>query len=116
MKLSRVHPAEWLVGLIGLIVAFGLIRTVSSPGTLHLIVILVAMSGLALPGVVAMSAKTNVPIVYETFLWIVSCLVSLVLVFKALFPSNVVFESGYLALAGMLAISFTLWLSVRRES
>ena len=25
-------------------------------------------------------------------------------------------ESGYLALAGMLAISFTLWLSVRRES
>ena len=120
---SRVHPLEWLAGLCGIALICALIMPWSggkassdSPGLLGVLLLLNGVFAFLLPFVVASSPRTNVPIVYETFLWIVSCLVSLVLVFKALFPSNVVFESGYLALAGMLAISFTLWLSVRRES
>ena len=115
MKLSRVHPFEWLVGLIGLILVAGIVSTVSSPGTLHVVVLLVAAAGAMLPVTVSMSARTNVPIIFETMLWIVSILVSLILLFKAIFPSDVVFGSGWLTLAGMLAMSFALWRSVARE-
>lgn len=115
MKLSRVHPFEWLVGLIGLVMLVGLITNVSSPGVLHTVVMLVAAAGVVLPFAVAMSARTNVPIVYETLLWTVSGLVVLVLVIRALVPSDSVFESGWLALAGMVAMSFSLWRSVDRE-
>ncbi len=115
MKLSRVHPFEWLAGLVGLTVVIGMISEINSPGALHVIVFLVAAAGAVLPVAVAMSARTNVPIIYETLLWIVSGLVGLILVIKSVFSSEVGFEPGWLALAGMLAMSFALWRSVARE-
>jgi hypothetical protein len=122
LKPSRVHPLEWLVGLIGLVMLEGLIwpwnggdSALTSPDFLHTLVLLVAAAGVALPVAVAMSARTNVPVVYETLLWILSGLVALILIVRALVPSDVVFESGYVALAGTFAMSFALWRSVARE-
>ncbi|MCB0869683.1 MAG: hypothetical protein KDB52_02520 [Solirubrobacterales bacterium] len=115
MKFSRVHPWEWFAGLIGLITLVGLVTGASSPGVLHAIVILVAAAGAIVPVIVAMSEKTNVPIVFETLLWIVTLLVGLILIVRALIPSDTVFESGWLALAGTLVMSFALWRSMARE-
>jgi len=115
VKLSRVHPMEWFVGLIGLIVLVGLGVNVDSFGFLHALVLLTAAAGFFLPMVVATSARTNVPMVYETLLWVFSGLVALILVIRALIPSDQVFESGYLALAGMFVMSFALWRTVARE-
>jgi hypothetical protein len=122
MKLSRVHPLEWLVGLIGLVMVEGLIwpwnggeSAFASPDFLHVLVFLVAVAGIVLPVSVAMSARTNVPVVYETMLWIFTLLVALILILRNLVQADVVFESGYLALGGTLVMSFALWRSVARE-
>jgi hypothetical protein len=122
MKLSRVHPLEWLVGLVGLVMVEGLIwpwyggeSVLTSPDFLHVLVLLVAVAGIILPLSVAMSARTNVPVVYETMLWLFTLLVALILVLRNLVQADVVFESGYLALGGTLVMSFALWRSVARE-
>lgn len=115
MKFSRVHLMEWLTGLMGLILLVGLISGVSSPGFFHVLVLMVAAAGTLLPVVVAASARTNVPMVYETLLWIVSGLVFLALAVRIFAQTSVGFESGYLALGGMFFLTFALWRSVARE-
>ncbi|MBN8867409.1 MAG: hypothetical protein J0H98_07630 [Solirubrobacterales bacterium] len=123
MKLGRVHPGEWLVGLLGLAVLAGLIlpwsggsAALSSPGLLDLILLVVAAAAVLLPLIVARSSRTDVPVVYETTLWPLSGLVALILIVKAIFPPDSGFDSGFwLALAGIFLMSFTLWRCVGRE-
>ena len=123
MKLSRAHAGEWLAGLFGLVLLAGLMlpwqgdsSAISSPGFLDLILLLIAVAAVALPVIVISSSRTNVPIVYETTLWTVSLLFSIVLLIKAIFPPDGGFETGFwLALAGIVLTSFSVWRSVARE-
>ena len=123
MSLHRVHPLECLVGLLGLAVLAGLVlpwsgdaAALSTPGVLDVLLLLVGAAALALPVSVATSARTNVPIVYETTLWPLSGLLALILILKAVFPPDAGFQAGFwLALAGTFVMSFALWRSVARE-
>ena len=123
MKLSRAHAGEWLAGLFGLVLLAGLLlpwqgdsSAISSPGFLDLVLLVIAVAAIALPVIVVSSSRTNVPIVYETTLWTVSLLFSIVLLVKALFPPDGGFETGFwLALAGVVLTSFSAWRSVARE-
>lgn len=123
MKLSRAHAGEWLAGLFGLVLLAGLMlpwqgdsSAISSPGFLDLVLLLIAVAAVALPVIVISSSRTNVPIVYETTLWTVSLLFSIVLLIKAVFPPDGGFETGFwLALAGIVLTSFSVWRSVARE-
>jgi hypothetical protein len=123
VKLSRAHAGEWLAGLFGLVLLAGLMlpwqgdsSAISSPGFLDLVLLLIAVAAVALPVIVISSSRTNVPIVYETTLWTVSLLFSIVLLIKAIFPPDGGFETGFwLALAGIVLTSFSVWRSVARE-
>lgn len=123
MSASRVHPFEWLAGIFGLAMIAGLFMPWSggesafeSPGFIDVIVLLIAVAAVLLPIVVASSARTNVPIVYETTLWTISLLFVIVLVVRIVFPPDGGHESGFwLAFAGTLAMSFCVWRSVDRE-
>ena len=75
-----------------------------------------ALAGILLPLIVAGSSRTNVPIVYETFLWTITLLFALVMIVKAFFPPEGGFGNGFwLALLATVVLSFTLWRSVDRE-
>jgi hypothetical protein len=122
-SLSRIHPGEWLVGLFGLALLAGLLlpwdrgsSALSSPGFLDVVLGLIAVAAVLLPLIVALSARTDVPIAYETFLWPITLLFGLVLIVKAFFPPDGGFDGGFwLALAATLALGFALWRSVDRE-
>jgi hypothetical protein len=123
VKLSRARAGEWLAGLFGLVILASLMlpwqgdaSAISSPGVLDLVLLLIAVAAVALPVIVISSSRTNVPIVYETTLWTVSLLFSIVLLIKAFFPPEGGFETGFwLALAGIVLTSFSVWRSVARE-
>lgn len=123
MKPSRVHPFEWLTGLLGLAVIAGLLlpwsgdeSALASPGLLDVLLLLIGVAAVIIPVACAMSSRTNVPIVSETLLWIVSGLFALILIVKALFPPAGGFDNGFwLVLASTFVMSFALWRSVDRE-
>ena len=123
MKLSRVHPFEWLAGLFGLALIAGLLlpwsggeSALASPGLLDLLLALIAVLAAVLPVVVASSARTNVPIVYETTLWTVSLVFGLIMVIKVAFPPDGGYEADFwLALMATLLTGVSLWRSVGRE-
>jgi len=123
VNLRRVHPAEWLVGVFGLAIIAALIlpwnggeAAFESPDLLDVLLLLIAVMAACLPLVVASSARTNVPIVYETTLWPISLLLGIVLLAKAVFPPDGGFQSGFwLAFAATLAMSVSVWRSVIRE-
>ncbi|HRV59220.1 MAG TPA: hypothetical protein P5138_01185 [Solirubrobacterales bacterium] len=120
---SRVHPLEWLAGLCGIALICALIMPWSggkassdSPGLLGVLLLLNGVFAFLLPFVVASSPRTNVPIVYETFLWTVTLLLTIVLLVKLAFPPDGGFDSGFwLALGATLVASLSLWRSVGRE-
>jgi hypothetical protein len=122
-SLARVHPLEWAVGLSGVALIVGLLlpwsggsSALDSPGFLDVVLALFAVTAVLLPVVTASSPRTNVPIVYETFLWTISLLLVIVLVIKAVFPPDGGFGSGFwLVLAATLVTSLSAWRSVGRE-
>lgn len=123
MSLRRVHPGEWLVGLLGLALLGGLLlpwsddsAALSSPGVLDVILTVIALAALILPLIVARSTRTDVPIVYETTFWTITLLLGIVMIIKAIFPPEGGFGSGFwLALISTLTLAFVLWRSVDRE-
>lgn len=123
-SLARIHSGEWLAGLFGLALIAGLLlpwnggeAAMESPGLLDLLLALAGALAAILPVVVGSSPRTNVPIVYETFLWVASLLLGLIMVIKVAFPPDDGYESGFwLALAATLLIGVSLWRSVGRES
>ena len=125
MKRSRVHFTERLTGLFGILVLIALLlppwsdgsSALESPGSLDLLLLLIALAAILLPITVTLSARTDVPIVYETMLWTITLLFAVFLAVKLLFPPDAGFQSGYwLVLAGTVLMSFALWRSVGRGS
>lgn len=123
MKLSRVHPFEWLCGLFGIALVISLTlpwssgdSAISSPGLVDVLLLGAGVAAILVPVVVAASVRTNVPIVYETLFWIFSLLLALIMLIKVAFPPDSGYQSGFwVSLVGAVCLSFSLWRSVDRE-
>ena len=122
--LRRVHPGEWLTGLAGLAVLAGLFlpwageaSSFESFSVLKLIVLLFGLAAAAVPVVVASSSRTDVPIVWETFLSTAALLVAFLLFIRLAWSPEQGLGSGfYLILGGSLLATVAGWRSVSREN
>lgn len=123
MKLSRVHPFEWLAALAGAVIVVGLFLpwaggsiALDPPGPLDILVLLTGICGMLLPLVVASSARTNVPIVFETILWTVSLFLIFIFAVKTVIPNDAGWDTGFwVVFAGIVTMGFFLWRSVARR-
>lgn len=123
-SLARVHSGEWLAFVSGMAVIVGLAlpwsegaTALAEPGLLDLLVLLAGLLALLLPVVVSSSVRTNVPVVYETSLWVFSLIVGLIMVIKLAFPPEGGFETGFwISHVAMLILSLAVWRSVAREN
>ncbi len=119
----RVHVSEWLVGLGGLLMLAGLLLPWSGgesafedPSVLKLIAGLAGLAAVAVPIVVAASAKTDLPVVWETFLSTSMLLLVVLLAVRLVWPPDGGLESGFFTVAaGSLVVTVAGWVSVSRE-
>ncbi len=123
-SMARVHPGEWLTALCGIGLIVGLLlpwsdgdSALAEPGVLDVLLLIAALLAVLLPLVVSTSARTNVPIVYETGLWVFSLLLGLTMIIKVAFPPDGGFENGFwISLAVTVVLSLAIWRSVAREN
>ncbi len=124
MKPGRVQVPEWLLGLAGLVVLVGLAMPWSDGSSgfesfslLKLILELTAVAALLTPLVVASSAKTDLPVVWELFTAMAAVVGVVVLVARLVFPPDAGLDSGFFVVfAGSALLCVAGWLSVARES
>lgn len=125
MRLNRICATEWVLGLGGVAVIVGLFLPWSEGssgfGSFNALILLLALTGLAallVPAVVAGSRLTDVPIVWETLLWLASLLLLAVFVVVVfLTPPSLAWGVGmWITLAGLVTVGLAGWRSVRRES
>lgn len=110
--------ASGLLLLIGLLIPFtGGEHAFAGVGVLDVVLLLVAVGGVALPLLVARSHTTDLPIVYETALATLVTLAALILLLKLLWrPGGGLQEGFFLGLAGSLVMTLAGWKSVAREN
>lgn len=124
MRFGRVHPLEWLSSACGLLILIGLalpwygeqtgLETIS---LLDVILAVAAVSAVVLPVVLAVTTKTDIPIVFETFLSTLALLAAVLLMLKLVLPPDGGLESGFfLGLAGAVLLSWAGWRSTTREN
>lgn len=123
-RLLRIHGLDWLLGLGGAAILAGLFLPWSdgssglrSFNALILLLALAGLAGLMVPLVVAASELTDVPIAWETLLWLGS-LVLLVAAVVVVFltPPSLSHGAGmWISLAGLVTVGLAGWRSVRRE-
>lgn len=124
MKPGRVHWLEWLIGIGGAAILAGLFLPweggttgFGSFGLFDLFLTLGGLAALLVPAVVALSRLTDVPVAWETLLWLVSLILLVVTLLHL--PGGP--EGGYgtgfwVVLAGLVLVGLAGWRSVRRES
>jgi len=124
VKVSRIHGVEWLLGLAGAAMLLGLFLPwsdgASGFGSFNALILLLGLAGIAalvVPGVVAASCLTDVPVAWETLLWLASVLLlPVVLVVVFLTPPSLSHGAGmWVTLAGLVTVGLAGWRSVRRE-
>ncbi len=119
----RVHFAEWLIGLGGLVALVGLFlpwaggeSAFESFSLLKLLVLAAALAAAAVPVVVASSAKTDLPMVWQTFLSTFMLLIVVLLAIRLIWPPSGGLEEGFVIVAaGCLLITVAGWSAVSRE-
>jgi len=124
MKLSRVHPSEWVAGLCGVLILVALFlpwhgdqTAFDSIGPLDVILLLAGLGGLLVPFIVARSRFSNVPVVSETLISELAMIVTLILLLRLIWPLEGGFKAGYfLGLAGAVLLTVSGWKSTARES
>jgi len=124
VKLSRVHGLEWVIGLGGLAVLAGLLlpweegrAALAQPGVTDVLLALAGAAALVVPAVVAASRLTDVPVAWETLLWLASLVLGIVVLLHLIDPPEGGYGAGFwLSLAGILTVGLAGWRSVRRES
>ncbi|MCO5316119.1 MAG: hypothetical protein M9938_08150 [Solirubrobacterales bacterium] len=125
MKTSRVHGPEWILGAAGAAMIVGLFLPWSGDHSglqsFDLLVLLLAVTGiaaLAVPLVVSASRLTDVPIAWETLLWLASLLLLAITVLVVfLIPPSLSHGIGlWLTLVGLIVVGLAGWRSIRRES
>lgn len=123
MKLSRVHPFEWLASITGAILVVGLFLpwaggsiALDPPGPLDILLLLAGIGGVITPWLVAFSDRTNAPVAFQTLLWTVSLLLLFILAIKAVIPHDDGWDTGFwVVFAGNFTMAFFLWRSVARR-
>lgn len=86
-------------------------------GIFDLLLILGGVAALLVPVVVAKSRLTDVPVAWETLLWLASLLLLVVMLVRILTPPEGGHAGGFwLTLAGLVVVGLCGWRSVRRES
>jgi hypothetical protein len=123
ISLGRIHANEWLFGLSGVAVLVGLalpwsdgVSGYQSFSLLKLVLELVAVAALLVPLVVARSAKTDVPIIWELFTSIAATVLLVWLLVRLVFPPDAGLDSGfYVVLAAVVLMNVGGWRSVARE-
>ena len=111
------------LGGIGILVGLGLEWVAGSGGSgyegisvLRLILALAGLAGLALPAVLATTRKSDVPVIWETFLAPVSSILFLILALKLLFPPEGGPGPGMVVVTvAMLFLTATCWKTLSRE-
>jgi hypothetical protein len=124
MELKRVHLMEWLAGFAGLIILIGLGLPWSGDNSgfesfslLKLILELLAVAAVLIPVVVALSSKTDLPMVWELFTSIAAVIAVLILIARLIFPPDAGLGSGFfVVLGGAILLCAGGWRSVARES
>ena len=119
----RVHASEWLVGAGGLAVIAGMLlpwaggeSAFEALSLLKLLVLMAGLAAVAVPVLVAASARTDLPVVWETFLSTFMLLVVILVAVRLLWPPEGGLESGFFTVvAGSLLITVAGWISVSRE-
>ncbi len=119
----RVHASEWLVGAGGLAVLAGSLlpwaggeSAFEAFSLLKLLVLLAGLAAVAVPVLVASSSKTDLPVVWETFLSTFMLLVLVLLAVRLVWPPEGGLESGFFTVAGgSLLITVAGWAAVSRE-
>lgn len=119
----RVQVSEWLVGAGGIAVLAGLLmpwaggeNAFEAFSLLRLLVLLAGLAAVAVPVVVASSPRTDLPIVWETFLSTFMLLLVLLLVVRLIWPPGEGLDSGFFTVAaGSLLITVAGWTAVSRE-
>lgn len=120
---NPVRVPDVLVALGGLVVLVGLSFEWST-GTgyedlsvLRILVILVAIAGLCLPLVLAVTRKTDVPVVWETLMAPVASILLLIVAIKLVFPPGDGVGTGMIVTAlGLLVLSAACWTAISRET
>ncbi|MGK2931627.1 MAG: hypothetical protein ACSLFD_02425 [Solirubrobacterales bacterium] len=124
MRFGRVHPLEWLSAACGVLILAGLVMPwygdqtgIESVSLLDVILVLAAVSAVLLPVVLAVTTKTDIPIVFETFLSTLALLAAVVLAVKLVFRPEGGVERGFLlGLIGAILLSWAGWRSTSREN
>ncbi len=84
---------------------------------LDVVLAIAGLMGLILPVVLASTRKTDVPIVFETFLSTLALIAAVVLAFKLIWSPEGGLKSGFfLGLAGAVLLSWAGWRSTAREN
>jgi hypothetical protein len=120
---ARVHLSEWLVGIGGMAMLAGLLMPwsggvsgVGSFSLLTLLVVLVGVAAAAVPVVVSLSSKTDLPIAWETLLADAATLLMFPLLVRLVFPPEDGLEQGFfMVLATSAVMMLACWRSVARE-
>jgi len=121
--LRRIHLSEWLVGIGGLAMLAGLLMPwaegtsgVESISLLKLLVVLAGAAAVAVPVVVSLSSKTDLPIAWETLLAVASTLLMLPLLVRLVFaPASGLEQGFFVVLAASTVMMLACWRSVARE-
>ena len=111
------------LGGIGILVGLGLEWVAGSGGSgyegisvFRVILTLAGLAGLALPAVLATTRKSDVPVVWETFLAPVSSILFMILALKLLFPPEGGPGAGMVVVTvAMLFLTVTCWKTLSRE-
>jgi hypothetical protein len=119
----RVHASEWLTGLGGLVMLAGLFLPWSGGESafeaislLKLLVLPAGLAALAVPALVASSSRTDLPVVWETFLSTFMVLLVALLAIRLVFSPEGGLETGFfLVSAGSLVVTCAGWVAVSRE-
>lgn len=120
---GRVHPPEWLVGIGGIAVLAGLFlpwsggaTAIESLSLLKLLLMVVGAAAVAVPVVVGLSSKNDLPVAWETLLAVAATLVTLALLIRLLLPPDAGLADGFfVVLAGSVLTVLAGWRSVARE-
>ena len=106
-----------MVVLVGLFLPWaGGENAFESFSLLKLLVLAAALAAAAVPVVVASSAKTDLPMVWQTFLSTFMLLIVVLLAIRLIWPPSGGLEEGFvIAAAGCLLITVAGWSAVSRE-
>ncbi|MDQ2621760.1 MAG: hypothetical protein M3Y45_01830 [Actinomycetota bacterium] len=124
MRAGRVHGLEWVIGLGGAAMLGGLLLPWNGDasgftdfGLVNLLLTLAGLAALLVPLIVSASRLTDVPVAWETLLWLASLILLVPMIIRLAGPPADGHGTGFwLTFAGLVAVGLAGWRSVRRES